>query len=137
MSLVDFSLGDVGEVFKDIREAVTGEAIVDPNKKAELDTKLKQLEQELLKAQIEVNKEEAKSKFLLTAGWRPFIGWVGGVALAYTFLISPLLSWLSVNFGWQPPPNVDVAVLFNLITAMLGFGAFRTYEKLKGVQDKH
>lgn len=36
MGLVDFSLGDVGSVFKDIREAITGKAIEDPNKKAEL-----------------------------------------------------------------------------------------------------
>ena len=33
-------------------------------------------------AQIEVNKEEAQHRTVFVAGWRPFIGWVCGVALA-------------------------------------------------------
>jgi len=137
VALVDFSLGDIGSVFKDVREAITGKAIVDPNKKAELDTKLRQLEQELLKAQIDVNKTEAKSTSVFVAGWRPSIGWIGSLALGYTFLLAPFLSWVSVNIGWSPPPTIDTGPLFNLVTAMLGFGAFRTYEKVKGVQNKH
>ena len=44
MGMLDFNLGDIGSVFKDIREAITGKAIEDPDKKAELLMKLKEAE---------------------------------------------------------------------------------------------
>lgn len=138
MGLVDFSLGDVGEVFKDIREAITGEAIVDPNKKAEIELKLQQLEQEMRKAQVEVNKVEASNSNTFIAGWRPFIGWVGGFSIAYVFLLQPFITYIASMFGVNAtPPEIDTGMLFNLVLAMLGFGGFRTYEKLRGVQNKH
>ena len=37
--------------------------------------------QELAKGQIEINKAEAASGSIFKGGWRPFIGWVCGVAL--------------------------------------------------------
>ena len=36
--------------------------------------------QEISLAQISVNKEEAASGSLFKGGWRPFVGWVSGVA---------------------------------------------------------
>ena len=54
----------------------------------------KQIDADLVKAQIDVNTQEAKHKSVFVAGWRPFIGWVGGLALAYQFLVYPLLVWL-------------------------------------------
>lgn len=48
----------------------------------------------LMQGQIEINKSEAQHKSIFVAGWRPFIGWVGGFALAYQFLLYPLLVWL-------------------------------------------
>jgi hypothetical protein len=32
---------------------------------------------------------EAAHPSIFVAGWRPFIGWVGGVALAYQFIKYP------------------------------------------------
>jgi len=32
MGLINFSLGDIGNLFTDIREAITGKGIEDPNK---------------------------------------------------------------------------------------------------------
>ena len=37
--------------------------------------------------QIEVNKVEAGSSSLFTSGWRPFIGWICGLALAYCSIL--------------------------------------------------
>ena len=89
----------------------------------------------LLTAQISTNQEEAKSTSIFVAGWRPFIGWVCGMALMYTYLGYPLLLWiLSV---WKPeltPPKLgNDGMLYELLFGMLGLGGLRTFEKYKGV----
>jgi hypothetical protein len=81
--------------------------------------------------QVDVNIEEAKSGSVFVSGWRPFIGWVCGAGLAYAVLGQPIL----VTFGTKAP-IVDVSVLIELIFAMLGLGAMRTYEKLNKVASK-
>jgi hypothetical protein len=138
MSLVDFSLGDVGGIFKDIREAVTGEAIVDPMKLAEIEANLVKLEHQANMGQIEINKQEAKHPSIFVAGWRPFIGWVGGFALAYSFIGHPLIEWYVAvqNIKDITIPVIETGVLMNLVMAMLGFGGLRTFEKSRGFDTK-
>ena len=46
-------------------------------------------------AQLEINKNEAASRNVFIAGWRPFIGWSCGVALAWTYVITPVLHLFS------------------------------------------
>ncbi len=41
-------------------------------------------------AQMAANRQEAKGNWF-QAGWRPAIGWIGVAALAYQFIIYPLL----------------------------------------------
>ena len=136
--LVDFSIGDLGHLATNIREAITGEAIKDPQKMAEIALQAEQLEQALKQGQIEINKAEAASTNWFVAGWRPFIGWVGGVALAYQFVIQPFIIWGVELAGKQiTPPTLDTVMLFNLVLAMLGLGGMRMFEKVKRVQDKH
>jgi hypothetical protein len=85
-------------------------------------------------AQMEVNKAEAGSSSVFVAGWRPFIGWVCGLALFYQFLLSPLTMWGGYIAGYPipNPPTLDEH-LWELLFGMLGMGALRTFEKLKGV----
>ena len=84
--------------------------------------------QELAKGQLEVNMIEAAHKSLLVAGWRPFVGWVCGVGLAYNVIIAQILGiWFTV-------PEVDPSLLTPVLMGMLGMGAMRSYEKAKGVQ---
>ena len=139
MALVNFSLGDIGALAKDIREAITGKAIEDPVKKAELMIQLKQLEQAINLGQIEVNKEEAKSPSWFVAGWRPALGWIGAFAIGYHFILYPFALFIAELNGVKGVelPVIDTGMLFNLILAMLGFGGLRTYEKLKNVQNLH
>lgn len=88
-------------------------------------------------AQAGINQEEAKSPSIFVSGWRPFIGWVCGVGLAYVFLIYPLLTWWAA--AWRPafvPPVLVADHLMELVMAMLGLGGLRTFEKLKGVATK-
>ena len=77
MGLINISLDSIGNLIKDIREAITGKGIEDPNKKAELEYKLAQLEFALKQGQLEINKAEAQNPNWFVAGWRPAIGWTG------------------------------------------------------------
>ena len=86
--------------------------------------------------QAEINKIEATHRTLLVAGWRPFIGWTCGVAVAWNFVIYELLIWFMAVFAPEviPPPRLsDISALFTLLAAMLGLGGMRTAEKFKGV----
>ncbi len=82
----------------------------------------------LLLGQMEINKEEAKSQHLFVAGWRPFIGWVGGVAMAWNFIIYPTVTWFGNN-----APAMDVSQLMVILGGMLGLGAMRSFDKKNGV----
>lgn len=89
----------------------------------------------LTTAQLQVNQAEAASPSLFVAGWRPAIGWVCGSALAYTYLLYPLLTWACA--AWAPhlvPPKLgNDGMLYELLLGMLGLGGMRTFEKIKGV----
>jgi hypothetical protein len=85
-------------------------------------------------AQIELNKVEANHRSIFVAGWRPFIGWVCGCALAYNFLVRDLLAWGLA--AWSPstqaPPSLEIGALMTVLMGLLGLGGLRTIEKLKG-----
>ena len=85
--------------------------------------------QEALKGQLDINKVEAAHKSLFVAGWRPFIGWICGVALAYNFVVRDLIIWLTPTF--ETPPALQMDHLMTVLLGMLGLGGLRTYEKIK------
>lgn len=78
-------------------------------------------------AQVELNKVEAAHRSLFVAGWRPAIGWVCCLGLLYSFLLQPILVAVGVN-----APVLNSTELHSLVIGMLGFGGFRTFEKIKG-----
>lgn len=88
------------------------------------------------KAQLVVNQQEAGSTSLFVAGWRPFIGWVCGSAFAYTFVLQPVLVVLFAATGHPVNKdilaNLDFSQIQPVLYGMLGLGAMRTYEKVKG-----
>ena len=85
-------------------------------------------------AQVEINKLEAQHRSKFVAGWRPFIGWVCGVALLYNFIVRDIIAWmLRINAPLiEPPPELAMEHLMTVLLGMLGLGGMRTYEKLKG-----
>ena len=99
-----------------------------------------EMQSELLKyaaeqsvAQMEVNKVEAAHSSIFVAGWRPFIGWMGGISLGYAFLLQPILSWFLAIVGVDTPlPKPDTESMMALVTAMLGVTAARSFDKWKG-----
>lgn len=82
-------------------------------------------------AQLKVNEAEAGAGGF-RGGWRPFIGWVCGSALAFQFVAGPLVEWGAAAAGHPVPPLPKLdGVLWELLFAMLGLGTLRTVEKLK------
>ena len=82
-------------------------------------------------AQIAVNAEEAKSTNWFVAGWRPFVGWTCGSALAYVALLEPLIRFVAVvGFGYAGKfPVIDTSITLQVLLGMLGLGGMRTFEK--------
>jgi len=101
----------------------------------ELSTMAERHAQELAKGQLEVNKVEAASRSAFVAGWRPFVGWTCGVALAYHFVLQPLILFGVTVAGVEmsPLPAFDMDTLLTVLLGMLGLGGLRTLEKTKGV----
>ena len=108
--------------------------VPDPEAKAKAETALRDSLLAWDKAQTDVNAVEAASANVFVSGWRPFIGWICGLALAYQFVLSPIFVWIGLSLGFHPPipPKLD-DTLWQLVFAMLGMGGLRTFEKIKGV----
>jgi len=117
----------------------------DPEKKAAAQLELLKMQQngdlaqlaaetDLAKLQIQVNIEEAKSVNWFVAAWRPFIGWTCGFGLAYAALIEPFARFVAnVWFGYTGEfPVIDTNLTMQILMGMLGLGAMRSVEKIKG-----
>lgn len=87
----------------------------------------------IVQGQIQTNQAEAASPNVFTSGWRPFVGWVCGAALAYQYVLRPLVAWAFAIAGHPLPemPGLD-DTLWELLFGMLGLGSLRTVEKIKG-----
>lgn len=102
--------------------------------KADMEAALIKASNEAALAQVEVNKIEAGHSSVFVAGWRPFIGWVCGAALAWAFIVGPVLAWSLAVLGIRESlPPIMTDNLFELVLAMLGLGGLRTFEKMRGV----
>ena len=84
---------------------------------------------EIAKAQIKVNQQEAAHKSLFVAGWRPFTGWTCASALAFNYLIIPIVD-MTIDRTLDP---LDLTMMMPVLMGMLGLGAMRSYEKRNGV----
>ena len=86
-------------------------------------------------AQIELNKIEARHRSIFVAGWRPFIGWVCGLALLWHFILYDMLTWITVNYFpevTEIPKLTGTETLTTVVLSLLGLGAMRTAEKFGG-----
>ena len=94
-------------------------------------------ETDLAKLQIQVNVEEAKSTNWFVAGARPFIMWTCGVALAYVSIVEPVSRFVAkVWFGYVGDfPIIDTNLTMQILMGILGLGAYRTAEKIKGAEN--
>ena len=112
---------------------VINKFIPDPNARIAAEA---QLRQDLLawdKSQTDVNAVEAASGNVFVSGWRPAIGWVCAVALAFNYLFPYVVYLIGPLVGPIPaPPKLDGS-LMELVMALLGLAGLRSFDKLKGL----
>jgi hypothetical protein len=96
-----------------------------------------QNEYQIQLSQLTVNTEEAKHPSVFVAGWRPFIGWVGGLGIGYEILFKPIINGILAIFGLPPYfVGVDISLLQSIVGGMLGLGIARSWDKSKNVDTK-
>lgn len=128
-------------IISDIINSVGGlvsEAIVDKDKRDEINFELKKLEDraserlnEQMIAQAEINKAEAEHESTFVAGWRPAVGWVCAAGLGAQVILFPILDRI---FGVGV--DFDTELLILTMTGMLGIGGMRSFDKWAGTDTK-
>ena len=95
---------------------------------------MQRIQQKLAEKQLDVNVKEAGHRSIFVSGWRPFIGWCGGFALAFEFILSPGIEWYSKFAGLNLiAPEIQTGPLLAIVTSMLGVAGLRSFEKSKGL----
>ena len=126
MALTDSVVGIAGKVLDKF--------IQDKDLKAKLQHEMDMQLHNANLAQIDVNKAEAASGSIFKGGWRPFVGWVCGVAMLYHFLLQPIivftLSAAGITFDL---PQFDMGSLMTILMGLLGLGGLRRFQKHKGI----
>ena len=89
--------------------------------------------------QAQANIEAAKNTNWFVAGGRPSLLWICAIALFYNWIIKDFIVIGIVTLSDRATeivpllPSIDGAEVTGLVTALLGLGALRTWEKTKGV----
>lgn len=113
----------------------------DPTQAAAAKLELFKLQQsgelQMIAGQMDINKAEAATGSLFLGGWRPFVGWVCGIACAWNWIGLPVAKFAAAFFGH--PLDIaaaDIGEMLPLLFGLLGIGGLRTIEKLNGVAAK-
>ena len=118
-SLIEPVSGLLGKVIEDKDQA---------NKLAhEIATMTDRHHQELMKLQLEINREEAKGNWFQSS-WRPATAWVCVLGFTVNFLISPLAAPFGILI-----PQADMSIMMPVLLGMLGLAGARSFERVKGV----
>lgn len=130
--------------------SLADDLITTDEERRKLDIEDRKIDAGLLTGQIETNKAEAAHASRFVAGWRPFIGWVGGVSLGMVYIpkamaLTAIWTYQAVvivsawDVGHPMPtlplyPDLGVTDLLGLLGSLLGFGVLRSVDKRKGVE---
>ena len=125
----------------DLGTTLINKIFPDPAQASEAKLKLLELQQNgelaIMTAQTDINKTEAANSSVFVSGWRPAIGWVCALALAYQYLVRPLGGTIASLLGLTIPPLPGLDDnLWQLMMGMHGMGGLRTFEKVQGVASK-
>lgn len=117
----------IAETAKGVADVVD-KFIETPDEKAAFQTVMARMAQEPGLAQVEINKIGAAHRSLFIAGWRPAVGYICALGLAFVFLVNPIVQWLTGD----PGPAMPTDIMLELVIGMLGLSGLRTVEKLTG-----
>jgi len=108
--------------------------------KGQIKLKLKELENEINKKQMDINLADAQSTAtgiggIMQRSWRPLIGMSCALAIAWEYVLKQFIMFILAAFSIEhaPLPELDMATLFPLVTALLGMAGLRSFEKSKKV----
>ena len=115
----------------------------------------------LMLAQLKINAMNAGHPSKFISGWRPGLGWLGVIAMFYNIVLYNLMVWtfkmmqvfevipyykivklvengsiVEKIITIMPPGAMDAGPIFAMVTAMLGIGAQRSYDKKNGNDTK-
>ncbi len=133
LNLLGGLLGGKGGALKTIAKVVDE---IHTSEEEKLDKKIlmQRIQQKLAEKQLDVNAKEASHRSIFVAGWRPFIGWIGGLALMFEFILSPCIEWYAKFAGLNlTAPEIQTGPLLAIVTSMLGVAGMRSFEKAKGL----
>ena len=119
---------------------IVDELYTSEEEKAAAKLAIKKVEAELKKRQMDINLADAQSKAGGISGaiqriWRPLIGFGCALAIMFEYVLKPFLMFFLATFHIEtlPLPEMDMGTLMPLVMGLLGMGAIRSYEKVKGV----
>ena len=133
--LIDFSLGDIGGVFKDIREAITGEGIKDPAEKLKLLSALQDAESRMMESRAKTIVAEASSEHWIVASWRPITMLTFVAIIANNYILAPYFkSWGYDVPTLEIPPNMWALLQLGITGYIVGRSAEKAVKIYKGEQ---
>ena len=144
-----FDITGLGALF-DFGGKLIDKLFPDPAQKAQATLELTRLQQtgelaklaaetDLAKGQLAIDQQEAASNSLFVSGWRPAVGWLCGVGLAYATVIDPVSRFIAqVIFHYQGAfPVIDTMLTMQILMGMLGLAGMRSYDKKSGNGNGH
>ena len=104
------------------------------------------LEKELVKALVDVDKEQAKINredakatgklSWIQRLWRPTLAWICVMAFGFQFLVIPITTWYgAITSNPINLPTLPSDVLMTTLFALLGLTGARSFEKLKKIHN--
>lgn len=117
--------GSIGEMANGVAGAID-RFVETPEEKKAAELLITKVHQQPDKWQTEINKIEAGHRSLFVAGWRPAVGWICVLALAWGWIIGPTVQFI---YPERALPAIEIGQAISLIMALLGMGALRSYEK--------
>ncbi len=126
---VSATLNSVGDAAIKLREAITGD--LPPDKKAELEMRLADLDKAITEARSNVIMAEAQGQSWLQRNWRPLLMLVIICIVANNYILYPYLSIVTDKVRVLDLPDKLWALM------QIGVGGYilgRTAEKIKGAE---
>ena len=122
---------------------ILDKVVPDANERLKAENELLRLAMAQADKQADITLAAQQHKSVFVSGGRPFLIWVCGVGLAMIFIVKPTLLMMLPLFGVELEIvnaiagfQLDTGTLLSLVTALLGLGGLRTFEKIKGVETK-